>query len=162
MRCCIRQCTEHSQCRALMCKTRWRSKCPTCTLRAFLSFENSRSWLVKEAWVLPASWYRRSFRSAKATVRCSSSRLLSDGSLDPAIGRATAQRPYEFRRHGDTTCPDSILLLISFVRPGVPGSAGFLAAVFCAPFLWLRFGMRLPLPSPPSFPWRKAPLHVAR
>ena len=33
-----------------------------------------QAWLVKEAWVPPASWYRRSFRSAKATVRCSSSR----------------------------------------------------------------------------------------
>ena len=34
----------------------------------------------------------------------------------------------------------SILLLISFVRPGVPGSTGFLAAVFCAPFFGSALG----------------------
>ena len=46
-----------------------------------------------EAWVEPSLLVIERTVLMPATVRCSSSRgiLLSDGSLDPAIGRATAQ-----------------------------------------------------------------------
>ena len=41
VRCCIQRCAGHSQCRALVCKTRGTLSAPTCTLRALASFENS-------------------------------------------------------------------------------------------------------------------------
>ena len=38
VRCCIQRCAGHSQCRALVCKTRGTLSAPACTLRALASF----------------------------------------------------------------------------------------------------------------------------